>query len=106
RVTVASGSLGAINGNAAVFAKPSSPAVQLAGLRILLAEDGPDNRLLVGYVLRKAGAEVTFAENGRIAVDCAQGAARDGNPFDVILMDIQMPVLDGYSATRELRSDG
>jgi CheY-like chemotaxis protein len=79
---------------------------QLEGMRILLAEDGPDNRLLVGHVLRAAGADVAFAENGRAAVDCAREAVRDGAPFDVILMDMQMPVLDGYAATRELRAGG
>ena len=75
-------------------------------MRILLAEDGPDNRLLVGHILRNSGAKVAFAENGRAAVDSAQGALREGAPFDVILMDMQMPVLDGYAATRELRSGG
>ena len=81
-------------------------ATRLAGLRILLAEDGPDNRQLVAFMLRKQGAEVAFAENGRIAVDCALAARYTGRPFDLVLMDMQMPVLDGYSATRELRQAG
>jgi CheY-like chemotaxis protein len=78
----------------------------LCGLRILLADDGPDNRQLVGYVLRKAGAEVVLVENGRAAVDCAREAEISGRPFGVILMDMQMPVLDGYAATRALRAAG
>jgi CheY-like chemotaxis protein len=53
--------------------------------------------------LHKAGATLEFATNGREAVDTALAAQRDSTPFDMILMDMQMPVLDGYAATRELR---
>jgi signal transduction histidine kinase/DNA-binding NarL/FixJ family response regulator len=74
--------------------------LKLAG-RILLAEDGPDNQKLISQILRKAGLEVVVAENGRIAVEMAAASA-----FDVILMDMQMPEMDGYTATRTLRSMG
>jgi signal transduction histidine kinase len=74
--------------------------------RLLIAEDGPDNQVLLRFFMGKAGAEVTLADNGRIAVELALAAEREGHPFDVILMDMQMPVLDGYSATRELRAAG
>ncbi|MFQ5413545.1 MAG: PAS domain S-box protein [Phycisphaerae bacterium] len=78
----------------------------LADYRILLAEDGPDNQRLIGHVLGKAGADVTITDNGRLAVDAALAAERDGNPFDIILMDMQMPVMDGYQAAGKLREQG
>jgi signal transduction histidine kinase/ActR/RegA family two-component response regulator len=78
----------------------------LLGCRILLAEDGLDNQQIVEHRLRKAGAEVTVVENGRLAIDAVGQALRDGRPFDVILMDMQMPVVDGYEATALLRQNG
>ena len=79
----------------------SDPQTSLDGLRVLLAEDGRDNQLLVGTILRKAGATVAIAENGRIAVE--KGVA---GGFDVILMDVQMPEMDGHEAARVLRGRG
>jgi CheY-like chemotaxis protein len=76
------------------------------GCRVLLAEDGPDNQRLVSFILKKAGAEVTVAPNGQFAVDEALAARDASRPFDVILMDMQMPVLDGYAATKQLRDSG
>jgi PAS domain S-box-containing protein len=69
--------------------------------RVLLAEDGKDNQRFIAAMLRKAGAEVVIAENGRIAVEKAQAER-----FDLILMDMQMPELDGYAATSRLRGRG
>ncbi len=84
---------------------PAPPDGRLTG-RVLLAEDGPDNQRLIGLLLRKAGLEVTLAEDGATAQRLALEAAAAGTPFDVILMDIQMPIKDGYTATRELRRAG
>ncbi|PHS16483.1 MAG: hypothetical protein COA78_03915 [Blastopirellula sp.] len=79
---------------------------ELTGLRILLAEDGHDNQRLIRFILKKAGADVTVVKNGQLAFDLATISANEDCPFDVIFMDMQMPVLDGYSATRQLRDSG
>ena len=71
----------------------------LKGLRILVVDDSPDNRLLVRRILEHAQAEIEEAENGLAGVEMA---AR--RPFDLILMDIQMPIMDGYEAYRQLRA--
>jgi CheY-like chemotaxis protein/HPt (histidine-containing phosphotransfer) domain-containing protein len=68
---------------------------------ILLVEDGEANRKLICLVLRRAGAEVVCAENGRAGVEAAAGGS-----FDLILMDMQMPVMDGYRATGQIRASG
>ena len=59
---------------------------------------------LIAFVLKKAGAEVTIVENGQSAMEKARTSRDAGRPFDVILMDIQMPVMDGYTATSRLRA--
>lgn len=82
-----------------------STPVTLNG-RILLAEDGPDNQRLITFHLRKAGAEVVIAENGRIALDLYEKAQANGTPFDLLVTDMQMPEMDGYTLTRELRARG
>jgi signal transduction histidine kinase/CheY-like chemotaxis protein/HPt (histidine-containing phosphotransfer) domain-containing protein len=82
---------------------PQLPTVAAGSLRgrVLLAEDGEDNQELLSAHLRTAGAEVDIAPNGRVAVE----KARLGS-WDVILMDMQMPELDGYGATTALRAAG
>jgi PAS domain S-box-containing protein len=86
-------------------AHASSNTIKLTG-DVLLAEDGPDNRILFEYFLREIGIEVTAVENGLLARDRALLAAKNGRPFDLILMDMQMPELDGYETTRQLRAAG
>ncbi len=84
---------------------PEEMPATFAG-RVLLAEDGPDNQRLIGLLLRKLGLEVEIAENGRRALEQALAAREAGQPFDLILMDMQMPELDGYDATQRLRKEG
>ncbi|MDR0869339.1 MAG: response regulator [Planctomycetaceae bacterium] len=76
----------------------------LNGVRILLAEDGEDNQRLFTLILQKAGADVQTADNGQTACQTALEQLSTGKPFDLILMDMQMPVMDGYSAVRHLRN--
>ena len=80
------------------------PTNGLDGFRVLLVEDGPDNQRLLSHHLRKAGATVDSAENGRVGVDMV--FAHDAPHYDLIIMDMQMPVLDGYGAATELRERG
>lgn len=72
--------------------------------RILLAEDGEDNQRLISHHLRNAGADVVVAENGRLALEALRAADITGNPFQLLLTDMQMPQMDGYSLARTLRA--
>ncbi len=77
-----------------------------ANIRVLLVEDGMDNQRLIRHVLKKVGMEVDTAENGKIGLEKAMSAWKDDLHYDVILMDMHMPVMDGYAATRKLRENG
>lgn len=92
--------------SAPVPAASASTKSQLLKCRILLAEDGPDNQKLISFLLQQAGAQVQICDNGQLAVEAVQAAEQRGEPFDVVLMDMQMPVMDGYRATRTLREQG
>ncbi|MBP7936814.1 MAG: response regulator [Phycisphaerae bacterium] len=117
RVSVATGPLEGVR----MIADPASATVvtaeerraqyearshSLRDCRILIAEDGPDNQRLISHILHKAGASTTVVENGRLAIDAALAAGNSGKPFDVVLMDMQMPIMDGYEATHRLRDHG
>jgi len=80
--------------------KPSSENVSLSG-RVLVAEDTPTNQILIKLLLSKLGLESVIAENGKLALEMALS-----EDFDIILMDIQMPHMNGYDATKKLREAG
>jgi CheY-like chemotaxis protein len=96
---VLSGSRGSCPPSTERCARPAAPLPILdRPLRILLADDSPDNRLLVRAYLREAPYLLDNAENGREAIERFTSTA-----YDLVLMDIQMPEVDGYAATRAIR---
>ncbi len=78
----------------------------LGGRRILVVEDSRDNQRLLQAILTKAGAAVEIVENGRAALQLLRSEGGRPAPFDLVLMDMQMPELDGYAATETLRRNG
>ncbi len=87
-------------------ALPPRPAHDhdLRGLKVLFAEDGPDNQRLISHLLRRRGAVVEIVDNGRDAVARVLDAPPPG--YDVLLLDMQMPIMDGYQAAATLRAGG
>ncbi len=91
---------------------PSSPQPEVIDLpakplpRVLLAEDNHDLQQIFARQLTLLGLEVLAVNNGRDAVNLALAAYKAGNPFDLVLMDLEMPIIDGYEATRQLRDAG
>ena len=73
---------------------------------VLVAEDSKDNQRLITFLLRHFGLDFTIAENGAIALELARSAVEAGRPFDLVLMDVGMPVMDGLQSTHAMRSEG
>ena len=86
-----------------VPASARAESLKLTG-RILLVEDGQDNQRLISFHLNKAGATIGVAGNGRIALEMLEAAAAEGRPYDLLLTDMQMPEMDGYTLAKTLRT--
>jgi signal transduction histidine kinase/ActR/RegA family two-component response regulator len=84
----------------------ASPASCRSEARVLIAEDGLDNQRLISLLLRKMGLEVEIADNGRVAYEKAVARLEADEAYDLILMDMQMPEMDGYQTTEALRRSG
>jgi len=82
--------------------QPTAQSGRLAGMRVLLVEDNAINQQVAQELLHAQGARVTLADNGALGLATLQ---QNATAFDVVLMDLQMPVMDGLSATRLLRAD-
>jgi CheY-like chemotaxis protein/HPt (histidine-containing phosphotransfer) domain-containing protein len=95
----------AVPASAPAKERPGEPAPRLRA-RVLLAEDAPDSQRLLAFYLRKAGADVEVASNGRLACDQVRRASETGRAFDLVVMDMQMPEMDGYEATAAIRGMG
>ena len=80
-----------------------SKEISLAGLRVLLVEDNAINVMVASALLKKKGVLVVVAANGQLAVDQLNATP---SAFDIVLMDVQMPVMDGREATVRIRADG
>lgn len=84
----------------------SEPLTIPPGSRVLLAEDGFDNQRLIKFLLQRAGCEVTVVANGQEACVAISTASDGATAFDIVLMDMQIPIMDGFDATRQLRTTG
>jgi len=78
---------------------------RLHGARVLMVEDNPVNMMIAVAMLEHWGVLVAQAFDGRAAVSAVRAAAQEGRPFDAVLMDVQMPIMGGHEAARELRRD-
>jgi signal transduction histidine kinase/DNA-binding response OmpR family regulator len=83
---------------ASTESKEPAKSAAIHPLRLLLVEDSPDNQVLVSSYLKQTGHSLDIADNGAIGVEKFKS-----HPYDVVLMDIQMPVMDGYGATKSIR---
>ena len=94
----------ALNSAHAPLTTPT-PRYRLQGLRLLVVEDNLNNQQVARELLEDEGAWVQIAQHGQEAIEAVAAVVASHNPFDVVLMDLQMPVMDGFTATRKIRDE-
>ncbi|MFG0244925.1 MAG: ATP-binding protein [Phycisphaerales bacterium JB052] len=87
-------------------ANTPAPKASFANARILIVDDGKDNRVLLQHYFRNTDAQTDFAHDGKEAIERIRQGIEKQSPFDLVLMDMQMPILDGYASTQQLRTMG
>jgi PAS domain S-box-containing protein len=90
--------------SAVIHVKPAG-AASLAGKRVLIAEDNPTNRRILSEQLGALAMECAIAENGRQALQMLRIAAHSASPFDIAVIDMKMPIMDGMALAEKIRSD-
>jgi PAS domain S-box-containing protein len=93
------------HGDSAAVAPRPAPAASIAGKRVLIAEDNPTNRRILHEQLRALEMDCALAENGRQALQMLRIAARSASPFDVAVIDMKMPIMDGMMLAEQVRMD-
>jgi PAS domain S-box-containing protein len=93
------------HGDSTAVAVRPVPAPSIAGKRVLIAEDNPTNRRILHEQLRSLDMDCALAENGRQALQMLRIAARSASPFDVAVVDMKMPILDGMALCEQVRGD-
>ncbi|WP_367947117.1 response regulator [Sphingopyxis sp. BSNA05] len=83
-----------------------SPVAPVGNGKILIAEDHDINQILIAEMIKKLGYQPVLAVNGADAIAKVEAAAEENRPFNLVLMDVQMPVMDGYEATESIRQKG
>ncbi len=91
---------------AGLASSAQAPPDLFAGCRVLVVDDSPENAEVIRFLLEESGSRTDWAENGALGVRAAIAARAAADPFDAILMDMNMPVMDGFEATAKLKEAG
>jgi len=103
-LTIAAGKLEAQTPDSTQASPPENTSLE--SCKMLIVDDAQENRMLLRHIFKRTGALIEFAHDGQQGIDAINDAIKGNTPYEIILMDMQMPVLDGYHATVQLRKQG